>query len=223
MKPSQILNRVDELIAMGNEVHGTLHGVQGASFRIADAGKTRGFRTAVLSFIERQFGKEHTHYIEFSKAVSSYHDESIESGIAILAAIRSEISGGWLTSVKSLVSAEIFSDFLEMAEHLLSSGYKDAAAVMVGSVLEEHLRQLARSSGVPIEREATGDLVPKKADLLNSDLAKAEVYTKLDQKAVTAWLELRNLAAHGKYGEFEKSQVVLMVHGVTEFISRVPS
>jgi len=52
-------------------------------------------------------------------------------------------------------------------------------------------------------------------------LAKAEVYTKLDQKSVTAWLDLRNKAAHGKYTEYEKEQVVLMMRSVTDFLARM--
>jgi len=99
-------------------------------------------------------------------------------------------------SVKKLVSAEIFSDFLEMAAHLLAQDYKDPAAVMIGSVLEENLRQLCHSAGIETEIEKDGILIPKSADRINSDLAKAEVYTKLDQKSVTAWLDLRNKAAH---------------------------
>lgn len=221
MKPSRILDRIDELLALGNKVHETLCPVQGASFRTANPGRTRGFRTAVLSFIERQFGREHTYYAEFSKAVSGPHDNQIESGMAILFAMRDEVAGGWLASVKSLVAAEIFSDFLEMATHLLSAGYKDAAAIMIGSVLEEHLRQLAAGAGIPVEREIDGSLVAKKADLLNSELAKADVYSKLDQKTVTAWLDLRNKAAHGKYSEYEKGQVDLMSQSVTDFMARV--
>ncbi len=210
MKPSRIMDRIDELIALGKEVHATLRPVQGASFRTADHGKTQGFRAAALSFIERQFGREQTHYVEFSKAVAGHHDDNIESGLAILSAIRGEVAGGWLSSVKSLVAAEIFS---EMATYLLEAGYKDAAAVMIGSVLEEHLRRLAATAGIPVEREIDGSPVPKKADLLNSELAKADIYSKLDQKAITTWLDLRNKAAHGKYDEYEQSQVELMSQG----------
>jgi len=108
-----------------------------------------------------------------------------------------------------------------MAEHLLSQGYKDPAAVMIGSVLEENLRQLCSNNEIEIEFDKDGILIAKKADRLNSDLAKAEIYTKLDQKAVTMWLDLRNKATHGKYDEYTKDQVELMLHGVTEFLARV--
>ena len=44
--------------------------------------------------------------------------------------------------------AELFADFLEMADYLLSEGYKDPAAVLGGSMLEEHLRQLRQSMDI---------------------------------------------------------------------------
>ena len=50
---------------------------------------------------------------------------------------------------------------------------------------------------------------------------KAEVYLKLDQRAVTTWLDLRNKAAHGKYAEYSLEQVRLMQQGITEFMARV--
>jgi hypothetical protein len=223
MTSARILERVDELVALGAQVKKTERPVSNASWTNVDHGRIRGFRSAVLSFIELQFGKEHTYYDEFSKAVAGGHGDHIDAGLAILAAIRGEIAGGWLSSVRALVAAEIFADFLEMAAHLLASGYKDAAAVMIGSTLEEHLRRLAVSAGIDVNREVDGTPTPKKAELLNSELAKANVYSKLDQKAVTAWLDLRNKAAHGHYEAYQRGQVELMLQAVTDFMIRVPA
>jgi hypothetical protein len=58
---------------------------------------------------------------------------------------------------------------------------------------------------------------------MNADLAAANVYSKLDQKAVTMWLGVRNSAAHGKYGEYTKDQVQMLIAGITEFMARVPA
>lgn len=58
---------------------------------------------------------------------------------------------------------------------------------------------------------------------MNADLAGANVYSKLDQKNVTAWLDLRNKAAHGKYGEYTKEQVALLIQSVRDFITRNPA
>lgn len=122
--------------------------------------------------------------------------------------------------MKDLVTAEIFSDFLEMAKYLLDENYKDASAVMIGSVLEEHLRQLSIRNGIPAEVLKDNKKVAKKADTLNSEIASKNVYNKLEQKNVTAWLDLRNKAAHGKYSEYSKQQVEIMYLGVLDFISR---
>ena len=108
-----------------------------------------------------------------------------------------------------------------MAEHLLAENYKDAAAVITGSVLEEHLRQLAQKHAIDVTFEKSGRRVSKKADLLNAELAKAGVYNKLDQKNITALLDLRNKAAHGHYEEYSKSQVELMHQSVLDFMTRV--
>ena len=97
-----------------------------------------------------------------------------------------------------------------MAQHLLNEGYKDAAAVIAGSSLEAHLRQLCQKSGISTEVIGGASTTPKKADRLNSDLAAAASYSKLDQKNVTAWLDLRNKAAHGKYAEYKAPQVNLL-------------
>ena len=66
------------------------------------------------------------------------------------------------------------------------------------------------------------DIIAKKADRLNSELASREIYNKLDLKNVTAWLDLRNKAAHSKYDDYSIDQVRIMYSGVSEFISRNP-
>jgi len=138
----------------------------------------------------------------------------------ILQALRSDLESGYLQSVIELLHADLFADFLEMATYLLQQGYKDPAAVVVGTVLEEQLRKLCQKSGICLE-QANG--APKKAEGLNSELAAAQTYSKLDQKNVTAWLDLRNKAAHGKYTDYSSEQVELMLQGVQDFTSRHPA
>jgi len=108
-----------------------------------------------------------------------------------------------------------------MAEYLLEEGYKDPAAVITGSTLEEHLRKLCTKNGIDIM--SSGKLRPKKADGMNSELAKQGVYSKLELKSVTAWLDLRNKAAHGKYSEYNENQVKQLIIGVRDFIVRNPA
>jgi hypothetical protein len=215
-----LVERVEQLIQQGREVLATEK--RQAYERRVDAGKMAGFRSAALSFIQRVYGPDHTHYREFDSCTKLYHPSNGERGTAILESIRNEIAGNWLLSIKGLITAEVFADFIEMASHLVDQGYKDAAAVIAGSTLEEHLRQLCQANKIEVEFKTVDTVKPMKADRLNADLASAEVYSKLDQKAVTMWLDLRNKAAHGRYDEYNKEQVVSMISGITEFMARVP-
>jgi hypothetical protein len=162
-------------------------------------------------------------YVESVKATlrkSGVDNAYVVAPIAgILNALRMAYDEGFLTSVTELIHADVFADFVEMASYLLSEGYKDAAAVIVGSTLEEHLRQLCVKNGIATDTAGR----PKKAEQLNADLASQAVYLRLDQKSVTAWLDLRNKAAHGKYNDYSKEQVGLVIQGVRDFMARLPA
>ena len=141
----------------------------------------------------------------------------------VLESLRSDVEAGYLETVTELAHADVFSDFLEMARYLQTEGYKDAAAVIAGSSLEAHLRQLCHKWGVDVEVRGSKGVSPKKADLMNADLAKGGAYTNLDQKNVTAWLDLRNNAAHGKYDSYTREQVALLIDNVRDFMTRCPA
>lgn len=139
--------------------------------------------------------------------------------VAIVRALHEDYAHGYMKTVEELIHADVFADFLDMASELLSKGYKDPAAVIVGSVLEEHLRQLARVHKIPTVVGGS----PRKSDTINADLVKASVYNKLEQKDVTAWLGLRNAAAHGNYATYAKAQVETLLAGVRAFMIRHPA
>lgn len=143
--------------------------------------------------------------------------------LGVVESLREDLQAGHLQDVAELIHGELFGDFLEMARHLLDEGYKDPAAVIAGSSLEAHLRQLCEKIGIATEITSQTEPYPKKADAMNVDLASASAYSKLDQKNITAWLDLRNKAAHGRYNEYTKEQVSLMVAGVHDFIRRNPA
>lgn len=136
-----------------------------------------------------------------------------------LMALRREYELGYIQSVSELIHADTFSSFFEMAEHLVEQNYKDAAAVVAGSVLEQRLRELSLKNGLSTTHGGKW----KKADALNAELAGAGVYSKLEQKSVTSWLGLRNEAAHGNYTSYDRKQVESMIQSITEFCTRNPA
>jgi len=138
-----------------------------------------------------------------------------ETLIGIMDTIKTAIAEGFLDSVSDVIHGTVFADFLEMAQHLLDNGYKDAAAVIAGSSFESHLRYLCNKHGVDPE---TPDGKPKKADRINADLTKAGAYDKSQQKHITAWLGLRNDAAHGDYDKYTDVMVGNMISAIRHFM-----
>jgi hypothetical protein len=146
--------------------------------------------------------------------IHSNHYAHLTQVQGTLKAALHEVRSGLLVDIRRLLEAEIFVDFLEMAEYLLSEKYKDAAAVIVGAVLEDTLRKLATAHGIS-DHDPKGR--PLTMEPLNVALAKAGLYNALQQKQITSWAALRNAAAHGKYGEYDAEQVNQMLHFVQNF------
>ena len=185
---------------------------------------THVFITRCRALIHRVTGPNSPYTAQLSNLKGGAPAVIVPKVRGAVTALRADLKAGYFETASELIHGEVFGDYLEMADHLLESEYKDAAAVMSGGTLEAHLRQLCQKFRVETEvADGEGNLRPKKADRMNSELTKAEAYSKLDQKSVTAWLDLRNKAAHGKYDEYDLKQVALLNQGVRDFISRNPA
>lgn len=181
------------------------------------------FNSACLAFIHRIAGEDSVYAQQANSVLKKYaisHSHVVPRFYGLAGALKRDIDKGFTQDFAELAHADIFSDFLEMADHLLSEGYKDPAAVLVGGALESHLKKLAQKHGIDIADNAGGNVKPKRAERLNQDLAKGGVYNLLQQKTVTSWLDLRNKAAHANYGDYTLDQVRLFSMGVQDFMSR---
>lgn len=182
--------------------------------------------TRARAVIVRLVGRESEYYRHIEEILNSKQwnlKYKLSQIMSSLKGLLQDLKGGHLKSLSEIIYDDIFSDFLEMANHLLKEGYKDAAAVIAGSTLEEHLRKLCNKGGIDIEDETPKGIKPKPADRMNADLKKQEIYTKGEQKQITAWLDIRNNAAHGKYDEYDENQVELMITGIKDFFMRNPA
>ncbi|MFE9312910.1 hypothetical protein ACFYM5_35710 [Streptomyces sp. NPDC006706] len=137
----------------------------------------------------------------------------------IAEALRDDLKAGWSESVVEQVHADMYSSYLDMAAALLENGFKDPAAVIAGTSLEVHVRELCEKNAVDVEVNGK----PKRADTMNTDLKKVGVYGTLQQKQVTAWMDLRNKAAHGNYHEYGHAEVGAFIRGVREFMLKYPA
>jgi hypothetical protein len=221
----KILKKLDDFII---EANGFLADVSrkndndSQSAKAIKQSKFDSFKTGVLSFLKSILGTDEIYYNKFLHGVLFYTDYSLVLAIDLLQRAKKDINEDWLQNIKGIVSAELFTDFLDMAEHLLDETYKDAAAVIIGGVLEENLRQLSLKNGLPIAQtdSKTGKMKPLKAENLNTELSKNHVYNLLYQKSVTAWLDLRNKAAHSQYTDYDINLVKSFLQFARDFAAK---
>ncbi len=114
-----------------------------------------------MSFIISSYEEKHPYYEKFKDSVNKNNVSYVEAKKELLTYIKTQIENGRVNSIKDLISAENFTSFLEMAEHL---------------------RNLCYKNGIQITKNKNAKDIPKKVDLLNAELAKAVVNNKLDQK-----------------------------------------
>ena len=213
MTVDRILGRLDSLIEMGGSVLKTRYSLTGnvvGSDRVEYA-LFRQWRTSSLAFLNT-LPSEFIYRSEFDGHCRSSVYEDAEEGVAILRAAREDIAGAHLQKVETLVSAEVFSDFLEMAEHLLDNGYKDPAASLIGAVLEDSLRRICRNNDVSVKSDDN-------ISSLNKKLADKEIYNRLQQREIEIWNKLRDYADHGHFDQYKAEHVKDMLAGVGKFVA----
>lgn len=215
---TQLLSQIDTVLAQVNRAR-SASSYDDYSGGLADD-ELGTIAIRLIAAINRLTSKDSV-YNQQAQKVTGHNGYRVKELGSILNALRSDIDDGYIQSISEITRAEVFTDFLEMAEELQKKGYKDAAAVIAGSVLEDHLRKLSIKAGLSITK---ADGSPQKADALNNDLAtKSGVYNAAQQKSVLAWLALRNEAAHGNYSTYDHEQVAGLIRDVTDFIGRYPA
>ena len=134
-----------------------------------------------LNILERVFGKDSTHNDRFSGLYSQFDDYTpVMNALGILKAAKDDYENGYLFDTRLLIQAEVFDDILEQAEHLLSAGYYQPAAVVAGAVLEDGLRTLCRRRNISLPAKST-------INPMNDSLAKDGAYNSLVQKRVSSF------------------------------------
>ena len=214
-------DEVDDLVKVGQRLH---RSASTASSGIGgdELAELAMWITRLGQLVRKLYGEDSQHFASYNMALSTRNFYNIHANyyehftqvFGVAKAVQHDIKNGLLGNLRSLAQAEVFADFLEMGEHLLNEGYKDAAAVIIGTVLEDSLRKLSERASLPLIADSGKQLT---MEPLNAQLAKAEVYSKLVQKQITSWAHVRNKAAHGEFDEYTREQVNMMLLFVQDF------
>nr|WP_249177643.1 HEPN domain-containing protein [Burkholderia cenocepacia] len=207
---------MDELLALGKRVLATRRSPPSGFVTgdFVDVQLANQWLTSSLNLLSRILGENSAHYQRMKEQFVEYPKwANVDQAYGVLLAAKDDYESGSILNMKMLIEADIFDEFLGQAEHLLEAGYFQPAAVLAGSVLEDGLRKLCLANEVTLPDKP-------KLDWMNSELAKNGKYSKLMQKRITAIADLRNSAAHGKWDEFDKSDVESMLRDVRDFMTK---
>ena len=206
----KITERLQQLIQLGHAYVGYKPAGEDVS-----EGNYHEWRLASVSFLRTVLGASN-HYCKFFDEQIYPHPatraEKIDEGLGILRAVNGEIEFGLLPQIEGLISGEIFGDFLDMAEHLLDNNYFQIVPSLVGAVLEDALRRIAKAHDVLVKPDSDN------ISSLNTKLADASVYSNFVRKKVALWNAIRDNADHGKFDDNKTQDVRGMLEGVREFL-----
>ena len=178
-----------------------------------DAQEYSNWRTQSLSFLTDLLGPEHVYTVNFKTATEAGgYQEATWKGIGILQAMLQDIEQGFIETLRRLITAEVFSDLFDQATYLLDNEYVAPAASLTGAVLENGLRSIGSSKGVNVR--PTDNL-----QSLNNQLAEKGIYSRLTQKKVSVWIDIRNAADHGQFDQINAHDVRDFVNGAQTLLS----
>jgi hypothetical protein len=194
----------DDMIAMA--FHTDLEYVDGARYC--------GWKPQVEAALAKALGAESPFLRRFQEEEQGHLVGAVKLQVGVLRGALDAVRHGELSSLASLIVAEVFSDFLEMADHLQRAGHHVAAASLCGAVLEDSLRRLCDAHGIAYNKRDG-------LDVLNKKLATASppVYHAFTKSSIDAWRGLRNDADHGHFAKVNPADVKMMLDGVRKLMS----
>jgi hypothetical protein len=149
------------------------------------------------------------------KPVANPDIDIVEVQIGVVEAVEADLQSGYLLrSARMLIQSELLSDLADQASTLLDGGYVAAATSVAGAELEQGLRAACQARGVTVKaKEDISSLATK--------LAQGGHITPLQQKQISAWKRLRDLADHGFHTDLDAKDVGEYIAGIQRFLADV--
>lgn len=181
----------------------------------ADAEEFRAWLMSSLNLLEIVFGST----ASLTKGIRNFSDDGgnsngkLLSARGVLKAAAEEFERGYLKTVRREVSDELAIDLCLQADHLLSGGYIQPAAVLAAAALEECFRKRAEEAGLHREGNTLTDNV--------NALKGAQILQGTTAKVASSFGKFRNAALHADWGSISEAEVVT-VSGFVKSYAALP-
>jgi hypothetical protein len=179
------------------------------------------FNAMCLAAIDRLTGRRDCYYEQAVREVDRHNTltcpELAHSLFSLVLAIKRDIEGGSLITFLEIEHASHFGELLDVAEGRASQGNFQAAAGIMGAVLENHLRQLAMKYDITLSIANPGASTPRtRPQQLNDQLAQV-AYGETEHQDVNSWL------AFAAMPTASKERITEFIQELRDFITRYPA
>ncbi len=176
------------------------------------SGVWQQWATSAQNLLLTVFGKESPHYANFvdafQKSTGYAHSVNVLKGI--FPSAKDDFEGGYVFDVDLRVSGEVFGDFVAMAKHALSEGYKDVAAVLACAALEDTLKRFSAANGLDVGEKSMQEVV---GALKSKGLVSGAQKSLLDTMP-----RIRDYAMHANWEKISAPDVSSVIGFVEQFL-----
>lgn len=207
-----IRNRFAELEKQGTDMR-FLPRV-GVSGTYADHSQFQQWATSSMNLLLGVFGADSPHVSNFAifykHAGAVAYPSNVEPLKGILKAAKSDYEGGYIFSLRTNLSGEIFGDFIVLAKMCLDEGNKDTAAVLACAALEDALKTYALNNHLDV-----GDKVMQ--EVVNALKAKGLV-GGAQKSLLDVMPKIRDYAMHANWDKIKPEDVRSVIGFVEQFL-----
>ena len=159
---------------------------------------------------------------DVEKSKRSLNVDTVKDILGILTGLKKAYEAGLLEDMSRMIETNVTYEFMSQADQLFTGKRQGSdhvpAAVLAGAVLENAVRRMCQRQDPPIETELP-DGGYRTLDLMITELQKRNVFSKPKSAQLRSWTAIRNSAAHGRFGEFDRAQVQQMIPGIENFLA----
>ncbi|MCY4009986.1 MAG: hypothetical protein OXF22_09585 [Anaerolineaceae bacterium] len=146
---------------------------------------------------------------------------AFQKAFGTLQGLKADYESGMLDDLSQKIEKNVTYDYMSQAAELLAGKRHQydhvPAAVLAGAVLEDALRRLCQRQNPPLDTKTNGKA--KTLEPLITDLQTANVFNNAKADQLRSWAKIRNAAAHGRFDEFDRSQVDEMIPSVKNLLA----
>lgn len=172
----------------------------------------RQWSTSALSLIQAAFGENSAQLSNFRHSYGECRgfDYEVDALKGIFRAAKADFDGGYIFSVETAISGEIFGDFVSLAKAALHEGSKDVAAVLACAALEDALKRYASQNGLDVNDKVMQEVV--------SAIKTKGLVTGAQKSLLDAMPKIRDYAMHANWEKISAQDVGSVIGFVEQFL-----